>query len=350
MTEDESALFAELKERAHLECLPEMNLTRAARQQAKDLSFRPFERQEGFLDHLRFELYRQGVADYNVVPFISRSDKQGIDSLVALLGGQRERISHCGLGVYGSNNAGRVVWVGVDRVVSLDPFPVRVKAHSRLRLSGVLSRRAERRIKPYLGLPDGVVRELTPLISAADGRFAVDLAFGDTGRYDVELLVDVGHGHETAILAPVFVDIPPDSRPTLSLARDRKADGQPPGDILFNYVNKDRRSNDMKPILRDPRLDAVAQQHSEEMAKRFFFGHISPYSGDLFKRLERRNLAPIRFAENVARSRSLLRIHRNLMSSPSHRLNILDPRFTHLGVGVAKDDEQWIATEIFARW
>ena len=36
------------------------------------------------------------------------------------------------------------------------------------------------------------------------------------------------------------------------------------------------------------------------------------------------------------------------MTSPGHRRNILDPRYTHLGVGVAAKDKMCYATQIFA--
>ena len=91
----------------------------------------------------------------------------------------------------------------------------------------------------------------------------------------------------------------------------------------------------------------MARDHSEEMARHGFFGHVSPYRGALARRLARDGLSPVRSAENVARSRSLLRIHRNLLRSPSHRVNALGSDFTHVGIGVARDGDDFIATEIF---
>lgn len=35
------------------------------------------------------------------------------------------------------------------------------------------------------------------------------------------------------------------------------------------------------------------------------------------------------------------------MNSPEHRANILDPRFDSTGVGVAREGDQAVATEIF---
>lgn len=59
-------------------------------------------------------------------------------------------------------------------------------------------------------------------------------------------------------------------------------------------------------------------------------------------------------AENVGVSvptgDTLLTLHEALAASPTHRRNMLDARFTHMGVGVARsaDGRVWVA-EVFAR-
>ncbi|HUP87060.1 MAG TPA: CAP domain-containing protein [Acidimicrobiales bacterium] len=55
--------------------------------------------------------------------------------------------------------------------------------------------------------------------------------------------------------------------------------------------------------------------------------------------------------ENVGRGLSVEDIHRALMASPSHRENILSPRFTQIGVGVVVDEddgELWMV-QVFRR-
>jgi uncharacterized protein YkwD len=37
------------------------------------------------------------------------------------------------------------------------------------------------------------------------------------------------------------------------------------------------------------------------------------------------------------------------MTSPGHRRNILDPNYTHLGVGVSAKDKMCYATQIFSQ-
>ena len=65
-------------------------------------------------------------------------------------------------------------------------------------------------------------------------------------------------------------------------------------------------------------------------------------------RFREKGITPIRFAENIARSRTASRIHHNWMLSPSHRMPMLDPSMTHVGIGVAKEGDELIATQIFA--
>ena len=43
--------------------------------------------------------------------------------------------------------------------------------------------------------------------------------------------------------------------------------------------------------------------------------------------------------ENVARADTLLRAHRALWGSPSHRGNLLHPRFKQVGIGIAQSPE-----------
>ena len=86
------------------------------------------------------------------------------------------------------------------------------------------------------------------------------------------------------------------------------------------------------------------------MAQNSFFGHVSPTEGSLERRLDRRKLSPRRFAENIAKSSTLTRIHHNLMKSPSHRIGMLSAEYTHVGIGVVKKNGELIATQVYGAW
>ena len=51
--------------------------------------------------------------------------------------------------------------------------------------------------------------------------------------------------------------------------------------------------------------------------------------------------------ENVGRGPSVAALHEALMDSPSHRDNILDERYTQLGIGIARRDGAVWVTQVF---
>lgn len=101
----------------------------------------------------------------------------------------------------------------------------------------------------------------------------------------------------------------------------------------------------------DPNLDLLAYQHSHEMASRGRVSHFS-YRFGVSTRSRVKLAFPrvYQFGENVARNASPEALHAALMQSPGHRLNRMDPSFTHAGMGVARgSDHQLYVTEVFVR-
>jgi hypothetical protein len=88
------------------------------------------------------------------------------------------------------------------------------------------------------------------------------------------------------------------------------------------------------------------------MAAARFFGHVSPTTGRVEDRLGRAGISVTKFGENVSRGDSADAAHAALMGSPSHRANMLDPAFTHVGIGVVLHPgagPALLATMVFAR-
>ena len=106
----------------------------------------------------------------------------------------------------------------------------------------------------------------------------------------------------------------------------------------------------LAPLQPDPRLSLLATRHSRDMLRRGYFGHVSPSGGDVMARLRMSGVTAARAAENLVRGGSPDRAHSQLMGSPSHRANILDPSLTHVGIGVAERDGELLVTQIFAEW
>jgi putative cell wall-binding protein len=101
---------------------------------------------------------------------------------------------------------------------------------------------------------------------------------------------------------------------------------------LGHLVNAERARGGLAPLRIDVRLVAASRTWAAQMAREETLGHdpglrqASPPDATLW-------------GENVGHATGDdpgIRIHELLVASPAHRANILDPRFTDLGVGVAE--------------
>jgi uncharacterized protein YkwD len=108
-------------------------------------------------------------------------------------------------------------------------------------------------------------------------------------------------------------------------------------------LNRERARHGLAPLRRNPILELASQGHSEDMAARNFFAHETPDGADPGARMAAAGY-PVTAAttgENLAwgeESKSTpVRIVQAWMDSPGHRANILRPKFTEVGVGVAHE-------------
>jgi len=118
----------------------------------------------------------------------------------------------------------------------------------------------------------------------------------------------------------------------------------------LELLNRARDEAGLPALERDPTLEILARHHSREQAT---LGRVSHHSYEFGLSSERRLRIAFptlpRLAENVARNRSIGRLHGALMASAGHRRNRLDPEFTHVGIGVARRGDYAIyLTEVFA--
>ncbi|MDQ4143468.1 MAG: CAP domain-containing protein [Actinomycetota bacterium] len=91
----------------------------------------------------------------------------------------------------------------------------------------------------------------------------------------------------------------------------------------------------------DRELSKVARRHAWEMDSKNSLYHTP--SDKLRWRVTRWN----RLGENVGAGQTVLSLHRAFMNSPSHRSNVLDRDFRHLGVGVHRDQNYIWVTMVF---
>lgn len=103
---------------------------------------------------------------------------------------------------------------------------------------------------------------------------------------------------------------------------------------MLQLVNQARADAGLQPLRLDPALTEVARAHSTEMFALGYFSHDSPDAGSPSDRLTAAGIPFLAMGENIALAPSVETAHRNLMNSPGHRANILDPAFTRVGIGI----------------
>lgn len=119
---------------------------------------------------------------------------------------------------------------------------------------------------------------------------------------------------------------------------------------LINLINQSRQQNGLKPLTADNQLSEVARIKSKDMIDKNYFSHNSPTYGDPFKMLNDFGIQYLRAAENIAGNSTVEKAHEALMNSPGHRKNILNPEFTHIGVGIQKGSQYgYMFTELFIK-
>lgn len=102
---------------------------------------------------------------------------------------------------------------------------------------------------------------------------------------------------------------------------------------LLDLMNGERRQAGLPLFSLRADVSAVSGPHSEAMAAKGTIWHNDGY----FTTATRRRLGARLLGENVARNPDIDDAHRRLMNSPGHRANVLDRRFTVVGLAVYHD-------------
>ncbi len=117
---------------------------------------------------------------------------------------------------------------------------------------------------------------------------------------------------------------------------------------VLDATNAARAENGCPALRLDPQLNAAADGHSEDMAARNYFDHVSPEMNDPGDRIRAAGYPARGWAENIAAGyRSPEAVVDGWMDSPGHRRNILNCAYEDLGVGFAQPGYYW--TQKFGR-
>ena len=261
-------------------------------------------------------------------------------------GGQRR----CGLAKAASLERGTEVFamVVVDTMAVLRaPIPARARSGTWLTFDAAMLVPADAAKLVVLG-PTGAPYSVPSTLS--EGRVRSRVRVDRPGEWKIQLLSTVAGGPRPALEAVVWVDTtPPETvgearAPGETLARRE----QTPPEQLFAMISAVRAEEGLRPLRRVPALDTLALEHSVAMRDAGRIGH-DVGKGTPKSRILEAFPQTRRAGENVAHAASIVRAHRSLWASPSHRGNLLDAEFNAVGLGVAggPDGTVWV-TEVFS--
>jgi uncharacterized protein YkwD len=128
-------------------------------------------------------------------------------------------------------------------------------------------------------------------------------------------------------------------------------------DLVFELTNQHRRGKGLAPLSKDAELRNVARAYSNDMLVRRFFDHTTPDGVSFHERISAQYRHWVSFTgeniwsawgyKTVSTQKLAKEIVDDWLSSPGHRANMLDPDFTHLGVGVSARNGTILATQEF---
>jgi len=121
---------------------------------------------------------------------------------------------------------------------------------------------------------------------------------------------------------------------------------------LLRALNAERTGRGLPVVSLSPALSRLAKAHSAEMAEREVLAHESAAGRSFIDRMTEAGLTFAAGAENVARSGTHVAafIHQSFMDSPGHRVNVLNPLFDEVGIGIVRGrDGAYYVTEDFRR-
>lgn len=235
-----------------------------------------------------------------------------------------------------------------DDLASLDDFEKKVQVGEKILVTGtVVDSVLDVHVVAYR-VPLGDVIEAN--VDVVNGRFQGDLKLPEEGHYRLQVQVEMPKLRTmTAVHQAVVVGTPePITQKVLSVTPY-------PGDdlgalVLVDLVNESRLTLRRRQLKVDRFLMKIAQERLREMILKGEVSHLSKSDEDVRHHMYRSNVQFWTVGENVASSHYLETMHEGWMLSAGHRMNILDPRWTHMGAAVTEVGGMLWGVEVFAGW
>ncbi len=105
---------------------------------------------------------------------------------------------------------------------------------------------------------------------------------------------------------------------------------------MISFINQERAKAGLNELVIDYSLVKLAKEKSMDMVSHNYFGHNSKRLGTIYDQLQREQIVYESAAENLAGTGNVRKAQDCLFSSPTHRWNILNPKFTKIGVGIVR--------------
>jgi len=183
-----------------------------------------------------------------------------------------------------------------------------------------------------------------------DGKAVVpteDKEIPDFCEDDLTALLDNDAADDSAEEPPTVLAAMASSRAARPQASPSRNDVR---NNVLQLVNQQRARYGRSPLRISQKLTQAAQSHSEDMARRRQMSHTGSGGTTVMTRVQRTGYRPRAVAENVARGqRSSKDVVRSWMNSRGHQMNILNPAYTEIGIGVVYGNGGPYWTQVFAR-
>jgi uncharacterized YkwD family protein len=138
----------------------------------------------------------------------------------------------------------------------------------------------------------------------------------------------------------------PDPNPSSTAPAQQSASPSAAGDPateVIRLANAERSQIGLPALAENTKLSGVASTKASDMATHNYFSHTSPTYGSPFDMMRSSGIAYTAAGENIAKGQtSPQQVMSSWMNSPGHRQNILDARFTQIGVGFDSRGNYWV--------
>ncbi|MCM3362099.1 CAP domain-containing protein [Niallia sp. MER TA 168] len=112
---------------------------------------------------------------------------------------------------------------------------------------------------------------------------------------------------------------------------------------VIDLTNAERKKQGLPALQAYPELNNVADMKAKDMNDKGYFSHTSPTYGSPFDMMRDFGITYQSAGENIAQGqRSPEEVVEAWMNSEGHRANILNDKYTHIGVGFDEGGYEWV--------